>query len=163
VTGQSHFAFQPFDHAHLPELVDLWIDAWSRTIPAIGFEARRTWFVDHLVSLVDAGAQVCLAFDPANGSMAGFVTVEPHTGHVDQLAVGVRYWGTPCASELLAWARAEAHRCGCDRLWVDVNQDNPRAVRFYEREGFWRLHEGVNPNSGLRTWRHEWRRGSHGA
>jgi putative acetyltransferase len=46
---------------------------------------------------------------------------------------------------------------------VDVNQDNPRAVRFYEREGFRRLHEGVNPNSGLRTWRLEWRRGSHGA
>lgn len=163
MTVQSHFAFQPFDHAHLPELVDLWIDAWSRTMPAIDFEARRAWFVDHLVSLVDAGTQACLAFDPANGSMAGFVTLEPNTGHVDQLAVGVPYWGTPCASELLAWARAEAHRCGCDRLWVDVNQDNPRAVRFYEREGFRRLHEGVNPNSGLRTWRLEWRRGSHGA
>lgn len=160
MTEQSHFACQPFDHAHLPELVDLWIDAWSRTMLAIDFEARRAWFVDHLVSMIDAGTQVCLAFDPANGSMAGFMTLEPHTGHVDQLAVSVRYWGTPCASELLAWARAEVHRCGCDRLWVDVNQDNPRAVRVYEREGFRRLHEGINPISGLRTWRYEWRRDS---
>jgi putative acetyltransferase len=163
VTSQSRFAFHPFAHAHLPELVDLWIDAWSRTMPSIDFEARRAWFVDHLVSLIDAGTQVCLAFDPATGSMAGFVTLEPRSGHVDQLAVGVPYWGTRCGGALLAWAKAETQRQGCDRLWVDVNQDNPRAVRFYEREGFRRLHEGVNPTSGLRTWRHEWRRGSHGA
>lgn len=163
MTGQSRFAFQPFDRAHLPELVDLWIDAWARTMPSMDFEARRAWFVDHVTSLVDDGARACLAFDPANGSMVGFVTLEPHTGHVDQLVVGVGYWGQGCAAALLAWARAEAQRSGCERLWLDVNQDNPRAVRLYEREGFRRVHEGVNPNSGLRTWRYEWRRGSDGA
>jgi putative acetyltransferase len=137
----------------------MWIEAWSRAMPAIDFEARRSWLVDHLIALVDGGASVCLAFDPANGSMAGFVTVAPQGGHVDQLAVGSPYWGTQCAVELLAWAQAESQRRGCDRLIVDVNQDNPRAVRFYEREGFTRVHEGVNPSSGLKTWRYEWRRG----
>lgn len=159
MTPSSRFALQPFDHAHLPELVDMWIEAWSRTMPAIDFEARRAWFVDHLIALVDRGESVCLAFDPANGSMAGFVTVEAHGGHVDQLAVKTRYWGTLCAVELLAWAQAECQRSRGDRLVVDVNQDNPRAVRFYERQGFTRVHEGVNPASGLKTWRYEWRRG----
>ncbi len=34
-------------------------------------------------------------------------------------------------------------------LELHVNLDNPRAVRFYEREGFVQIGEGVSPRSGL--------------
>lgn len=139
--------------AHLPELADLWVAAWTKAMPAIDFEMRRGWFVDHLVAMRDRGALVCCAFNPENGEMAGFVTLEPATGLVDQLAVSPALWGSAVARELLDWARQNSQGA----LELDVNQDNARAVRFYEREGFERVSEGVNPNSGLRTWHYCWR------
>jgi NAD(P)-dependent dehydrogenase (short-subunit alcohol dehydrogenase family) len=42
-------------------------------------------------------------------------------------------------------------------ITLTVNQDNGPALRFYEREGFVRIAEGVNAMSGLRTWRMAWR------
>ncbi|MBS7540199.1 GNAT family N-acetyltransferase [Ancylobacter lacus] len=85
-------------------------------------------------------------------SLAGFVVVSPATGYLDQLVVGPRWFGAGVAAALLA----EARRLSPHRLELHVNQDNPRAVRFYEREGFVRTGEGTNPRSGLPIWRYEW-------
>lgn len=137
--------------AHLPELADLWVAAWAHTFPDIDFEARRSWFVDRIVDLKERGAAIICAFDATDGRMAGFFTLE--AGHVDQLAVAVEAWGSGAAAVLLN----EAKRAS-PRLVLDVNQENHRAVRFYEREGFRRVGEGANPRSGHATWRYEWRR-----
>ncbi|MEQ1752529.1 MAG: GNAT family N-acetyltransferase [Micropepsaceae bacterium] len=148
-----HFNLTLFVPAHLPELADLWISAWTLAMPSINFEVRRGWFVDHLVQLRDQGALVCCAFDAANGSMAGFVTLERASGLIDQLAVAPAFWGAGAAHQLLDWAKGEH----AGTLSLDVNQDNARASSFYKREGFVRVSEGTNPNSGLKTWRYEWR------
>ena len=147
-----HFKLIDFVPAHLPELADLWVSAWTRAMPSIDFEARRGWLVDHLVQLRDQGSLVCCAFDAANGAMAGFVTLEPASGLIDQLGVSTGYWGTGAARELLDWAK----RGHPSVLSLEVNQDNVRAVRFYEREGFVRVGEGINASSGLKTWRCRW-------
>ncbi len=147
------FQFHPFILAYLCELIDLWIAAWSQAMPAIDFEARRVWAGDHIIALNDQGIEIACAFNTANGDMAGFVTVDIKSGHVDQLAVDPRYWGTGAAKALID----EAKRRAPSRLFLDVNQDNLRAVRVYEREGFRRWGEGVNANSGLKTWHYEWR------
>ena len=55
-------------------------------------------------------------------------------------------------------ARAKDISPGGIRL--DVNQDNPRAVKFYEKCGFTIRSEGVNPNSGLKTFALEWKPGA---
>lgn len=141
-----------FDVAHLPELTDLWIDAWTKAMPAIDFEARRAWFVDHLIAMHDRGVDVICAFDAASGTMAGFVTLDRESGHVDQLAVAPAYWSQGAAHALVG----EAKRRSPPQLKLEVNQDNPRAIRFYEREGFTRRAAGVNPISGLKTWRYAW-------
>jgi len=153
VTRAQTFRLIAFLPGHLPELVDLWVEAWQRTMPAIDFEARRAWFVDHLAAQQQKGAEVVCAFDEGTGAMAGFITVEPGSGHVNQLAVASAYWGSAAAARLLE----EARRRSPAELWLDVNQDNPRAVRFYEKQGFRRESEAVNPNSGLKTWRYRWR------
>jgi len=147
------FQFHPFIHAYSCELIDLWIAAWSQAMPVIDFEARRVWICDHIATLNDQGIDIACAFNTANGDMAGFVTVDIKSGHVDQLAVDPRYWGTGAAKALLD----EAKRRSPSRLFLDVNQDNLRAVRVYEREGFRRWGEGVNATSGLKTWYYEWR------
>ena len=49
-----------------------------------------------------------------------------------------------------------AKRRAPGHLMLEVNQDNARALKFYERQGFVREGEGVNPRSGLKTWRYRW-------
>jgi putative acetyltransferase len=142
-----------FDDALLAELADLWVAAWSTIMPAIDFEARRPWFVEHLTAMRAQGVAVTCAFD-AEGALAGFITLDRASGHIDQLAVAPRHWGEGAASDLLA----DAIRHAPGMLKLDVNQDNPRAMRFYEKHGFRRRAAGVNPTSGLRTWRYEWSR-----
>lgn len=143
----------PYDVAHLPELTDLWVAAWNKAMPAIDFETRRSWFVDHLIAMHDRGVEVMCAFDPANGDMAGFITLEVASGHIDQLAVAPAYWSREAADALIAHAKSRAPGA----LRLEVNQDNPRAVRFYEKNGFHRRAVGMNPTSGLKTWRYEWK------
>lgn len=143
-------AFVP---AHLLELTDLWLAAWGRAMPAIDFEARRAWFVDHLTKLRADGVTITGAFDPATGAMAAFITLDEKSGHIDQLAAAPAYWSKGAADTLIADAKRRA-----PALKLVVNQDNPRAVRFYERHAFRRTAAGVNPTSGLKTWRYEWAR-----
>lgn len=141
-----------YTSAHLPELTDLWIAAWAKAMPAIDFEARRGWFVDHLSGMRERGVTVLCAFDVANGEMAGFITLDRAIGHIDQLAIGPAAWGRGAAVALLN----EVKRISDGRLYLDVNQDNARAVRFYVREGFRCVSSGTNASSGLKTWRCEW-------
>lgn len=141
-----------FVPAHLPELTDLWVEAWTKTMPAIDFEARRAWFVDRLSETRKNGAGVVCAMDKATGTMAGFLTLDAESGHIDQLAVAPAYWSKGAAKALLDDAKRRSH----GTLRLDVNQDNPRAVHFYEREDFHRRTAAANPTSGMKTWRYEW-------
>jgi putative acetyltransferase len=147
------FRVLPFVSAHLPEASDLWVEAWARTMPEIHFEARRAWFVDRMVALSGSGATILCAFDALEGRMAGFITLEKR-GHIDQFAVAPHVWGTGAAAALLNEGKRLS---GGVPLALDVNQDNARAVRFYEREGFRRMGEGRNASSGLATWHYRWR------
>lgn len=134
-------------------LLDLWVTAWSAAMPAIDFEARRPWFAAYQIELVQGGAKTIVA-EGAQGSPIGFITVDPVRGYIDQLVVLPSSQGTGLGGRLLA----EARRISPDRLALDVNQDNCRAVRFYERQGFFKAGSGVNPRSGLPIWRMQWRR-----
>ncbi len=117
-------------------------------MPAIDFPARRPWFLDHLQKLEAAGAVTVCAFD-GSGRLLGFATFDPAAAYLDQLAVAPDAKGSGGARLLLN----EARRRSQGRLTLDVNQDNVRALRFYEREGFEKIAEGTNPRSGLKTWR----------
>ena len=151
--ARAEYALYDFVSGHMPELADLWVESWRAAMPAIDFETRRVWFIDHLSALRANGAQIVCAFDMGTGSMAGFITIDPLGGHLDQLAVAPRFWGHAAAAALLD----EAQRRSPDQIWLEVNQDNARAVRFYERRGFVRESESVNPRSGLKTWGYRWR------
>ena len=87
------------------------------------------------------------------GRMVGFVTVDPRTGYLDQIVVAPEAWGSPAAPALLAAAKRIAP-AGLD---LDVNQDNARAIRFYEKHGFAVGGSGVNPRSGAPIYRMSWR------
>lgn len=146
------FALHDFTTAHLPEVTDLWVASWAAAMPDIDFAARRAWFVDHLLALREGGARVLCAFALADGTMAGFVTIHPETGWLDQLAVATAYQGSGAAKTLLDAARNISPR----GIRLDVNQTNGRARAFYTRAGFVETGRGQNATSGLATLALHW-------
>lgn len=144
--------FYDVTHAYLAEVADLWVASWAATMPAIDFEARRGWFVDHVVAAMERGETLRVAMTQT-GNIAGLVMIDPRSGYLDQIVVGVDWWGKGVAEALIG----EARRVSPQRVALTVNQDNPRAVAFYKRIGFAIVGEGANPTSGLKTYDLEWR------
>jgi putative acetyltransferase len=134
-----------------PTLRALWVAAWQATMPEIDFSARADWLTTRLGALEAAGAAVICAADAADRPV-GFVTIDPYSGEIDQLAVDPRRFGGGVAKALLD----EAKRRAPGRLWLTVNQSNARALRFYRREGLRLAGADRNPTSGLPTWRMVW-------
>jgi putative acetyltransferase len=85
------------------------------------------------------------------GRIFGLVSVDPETGHVDQFAIAKHARGQGIATALMDHAKAIAPGF----LHLDVNTDNHRAIRFYEREGFRRVREGFSA-SGRPSYFYEW-------
>jgi putative acetyltransferase len=135
----------------IPAVLDLWTAGWSKTLPHIDFVARRPWMGERLREHLSDGASARIA--EQDGELVGFVVVNSRTGYLDQIAVAPGAWGSGLARILLD----EARRISPGGLGLHVNQDNPRAVRFYEREGFVRTGEGINPRSGLPIWEYRWK------
>ena len=137
-----------------PAMAQLWVETWAKTMPEIDFVARLPWLESHLDGLSAGGALIRVAREGGeDGRVAGFVVIHPGTGYLDQLAVAPRVWGKGAAEALMA----EARRISPNLVALDVNQDNPRAVRFYEKMGLAIVSEGANPMSGRLTYRMEWR------
>ena len=135
----------------LPRLTDMWVESWSSLGLEIDFEARRAWLPEHLQSLVAGGAALIGAYAPA---LAGFVTINPATGWLDQICVAPQYQGGGAALALMNEAKRLAHHF----VELDVIEVNSRAIRFYEREGFKTIGFGVSPRSGLKTRLMRWQR-----
>ncbi len=143
----------PFDDAFLPAMADLWVASWRKTMPEIDFEARRPWLLEHLDKALTAGQAIRVAI-VETGDVVGFVLIDPESGYLDQIAVHPDQWGAGIAEALLDAAR-EVSR---EKVVLDVNADNARAVAFYARQGFVEIGRGANPRSGLPTLKLEWRR-----
>lgn len=140
-----------FDFADLSKLGDLWVESWTSVMPQIDFSARRAWFESHIAALHAQGCTIICA-ETAEGQLLGFVTIDAASHYLDQIAVLPQAFGSTAAKLLIG----EAKRYATSHLLLHVNQDNPRALRFYEKQGFVRVEEGVNPRSGLKVWKMRW-------
>ena len=140
-----------FEERDLAALGDLWVAAWRESGFAIDFEARRPWLTERLTAHRDAGGVILVGLD-FEGQPAGFVTLEPSTGYLDQLCVAPAAQSSGLARALLDAAK----RLAPGTIELDVNEANLRARRFYEREGFVCVTRGLSAQSGLPTWRMRW-------
>jgi putative acetyltransferase len=140
-----------FESRRLAELADLWTASWQAVMPHINFDSRRAWLCERIGELHGAGAETACAVT-ARGTAIGFVTFNRHSHYLDQLAVAPSRLGTGLAKALLDFAKLQSPQ----GLALHVNQDNFRAVRFYEREQFVRGPEAINPRSGLKIWSMTW-------
>ncbi|MGL5116618.1 MAG: GNAT family N-acetyltransferase [Beijerinckiaceae bacterium] len=142
-----------YDPAQLPALADLWVESWNAALPEIDFEARRGWFLAHMTDHAARGEHCLVALNSVQASPSGFVLFNPGKGWLDQICILRNEQGSGLAVRLLAKVKAKMPK----GFMLDVNAGNPRAIRFYERSGLVRIGEGVNPRSGLATFRYHWR------
>ncbi len=147
-SATANICLRPLSHADFASLADLWLASWQEAMPGIDFPARRQWFFDHLRTLEANGYVAVCAID-GTGSIVGFVSIDPATAYLDQLAVAPAAKGTGVARLLLE----EARRISPQGIVLEVNEENQRALAFYKREGFEKISDGVNPRSGLKTFR----------
>jgi putative acetyltransferase len=149
--SEPSFSLRPYLAADEAASIELWRRSWQRAYPQLDFSARVDWWRERWRNELVPSAAVVVA--DRNGVLVGFVTVDPATGYLDQLVVAAEEWGGGLAPALLAQAKRVAPK-GLD---LHVNQDNARAIRFYEKHGFVISGADMNPHSGAPVHRMSWR------
>ena len=142
---------RPYSAADEDAAIELWRRTWQKHYAHIDFDARVAWWRERWRNELVPAARIMLA--EIDGAMAGFVTVDPKTTYLDQIVVAPEHWGSDVALALLD----EAKRLSPKGLYLLVNKDNFRAIRFYEKHGFAYAGEDKNPVSGLAVSRMAWR------
>ena len=146
----ERFHLRPYRAEDEDALIALWQRTWQQAYPTIDFAARVNWWRERWRSELVPKAAIVVA--EQDGAPVGFVTIDA-SGYLDQLAVAPDHWGSELATTLVN----EAKRRSPDRITLLVNQDNARAIRFYERNGFMHAGEDVNPTSGRPVKKMEWK------
>lgn len=144
-------ALRPYRLDDLESALDLWRRAWNAAMPEIDFSARMDWWRDRWTNELVKNNRVTVA--DMDGELIGFVVIDEKSGYLDQIVVEPKLWGSGAAKKLLD----EAKRISPRGITLDVNQNNLRAIRSYEREKFVRTGEGKNPISGKPIWHYAWK------
>lgn len=144
-------SLRPYRADDLEPAVDLWRRAWDAAMPEIDFSARLDWWRKRWMDELAPKNEVIVA--ETAGKQVGFAVIDKKSGYLDQIVVDPALWGSDTAKQLL-----DAAKQICPRgIMLDVNRDNSRARRFYEREGFVWIGDGKNPISGKPTCRCAWK------
>ena len=144
------FQLRPYRAEDEDAAIELWRATWQQAYPAIDFAARVPWWRERWRSELVPKAAIIVA--ELGGIPVGFVTIDC-SGYLDQLVVAPDRWGSELATMLVN----EAKRRSPDRITLLVNQDNARAIRFYERSGFVHAGDDVNPTSGRPVLKMQWK------
>jgi len=131
--------------------IEVWRRTWQVAYPHIDFAARLDWWRERWRKELVPITQIVVV--EISGALSGFVTVDAATGYLDQIVVAPEAWGCGIAHVLVA----EAKRIAPAGLDLFVNEDNARAIRFYEKNGFVRAGAGTHSLSGAPTCRMIWR------
>jgi putative acetyltransferase len=130
--------------------ITLWQRTWQQAYPSIDFAERLPWWRERWRGELVPQSSIVVA-DQA-GALVGFVTIDGD-GYLDQLVVAPEQWGSDVARLLVD----EAKQLAPAGITLHVNKDNIRAVRFYERNGFTCVGDGVNPTSGRPVLKMAWK------
>ena len=144
------FTLRPYRIDDEDATVALWHETWRETYPDIDFAARLSWWRERWRNELVPNAAIIVAEE--EGRLVGFVTIDAQA-YLDQLVVAPDRWGGRLADALLD----EAKRFSPHSITLLVNEDNARAIRFYERNGFVHAGKDVNPTSGRPVLKMEWK------
>lgn len=138
------FAIVPGRIDDIPLVQRLADEVWREHYPSILSQAQidymlaRGYSREALLRFVtepDAG----LALAQTDGAAVGFAAwyrPESAVTKLDRLYVLPRYHGAGAGRALIEHVAAAARGAGCERLALNVNRGNAKAIRAYERCGF---------------------------
>ena len=144
------FTLRPYRDGDEDAAIALWCETWQQTYPDIDFAARVPWWRERWRGELVPNAAIIVAEEA--GALVGFVTIDV-SAYLDQLVVAPGLWGSKLADALVD----EAKRLSPDGITLLVNEDNARAIRFYQRNGFVHAGKDVNPTSGRPVLKMEWK------
>jgi putative acetyltransferase len=144
------FTLRPYRAEDEDAAIALWLATWEKAYPAIDFAARVPWWRARWRNELVPNAAIIVAEEA--GRLVGFVTIDANA-YLDQLVVAPDRWGSALADTLVNGAK----RLSPGSITLLVNDDNARAIRFYERNGFIRAGDDVNPTSGRPVLKLEWK------
>jgi putative acetyltransferase len=144
------FTLRAYREADEAAAIELWRRTWQIAYPKLDFDARVDWWRERWRNELVPKASITIA--EHDGTLVGFVTIEPDTGYLDQIVVAPELWGGDLADMLVK----EAQRISPTQVTLHVNVDNTRAVRFYEKQGFVITGEEKNPRSGAPIYKMSW-------
>ena len=150
--SEAPVTLRPYAAADEDAAIALWQRTWQLAYPQLDFAARADWWRERWRNELVPAAKIMIA--EHNGALAGFVTVDA-TGYLDQIVVAPEAWGSRVAVALIDAAKEIAP----DGLELLVNQDNARAIRFYQKHGFAITGAETNPRSGAPLHRMRWQPG----
>ena len=121
-----------FEHSCSPEDLTLYLDKAYGPNGAL------------LRDLADPAHRFRVARD--NGAIIGYAKLSlpwlpegsygPRARQLSQLYIATSWKGAGVAQTLMDWTIATARADGADELLLTVWEENPRAMRFYQRQGF---------------------------
>jgi putative acetyltransferase len=149
-TVSPSFILRPYRAGDEDAAIALWLTAWQQAYPDIDFAARVPWWRERWRNELVPNAAIIVAEEA--DALVGFVTIDVDA-YLDQLVVAPDRWGSKLGEMLVD----EAKRLSPDSITLLVNEDNARAIRFYERNGFAHTGKDVNPTSGRPVLKMEWK------
>jgi putative acetyltransferase len=144
------FTLRPYRAEDEDAAIALWLNTWRQAYPSIDFAARAAWWRERWRNELVPNAAIIVA--ERQDELVGFVTIDGQ-GYLDQLVAAPDHWGSTLATTLVN----EAKRLSPARITLLVNDDNIRAIRFYERNGFVKVGSEANPKSGRPVLKMEWK------
>ncbi|MCG8547309.1 MAG: GNAT family N-acetyltransferase [Alphaproteobacteria bacterium] len=134
----------------LTATVDLWHRSWAATFPDVQHKLPRDqWDVRFVEKIIPAN-EIWIAERGAR--IAGFLAVDPGTGHLDQLFIEPTDQNRGVGSALMEKAKALSP----DGLHLRVLRANTVAIRFYERHGFAFATSGISPYNKMPMHEYVW-------
>jgi ribosomal protein S18 acetylase RimI-like enzyme len=138
---------------------DGWNDAHAQIVPA---ELKRIRTLESFTERMRAALPAVRVAGPT-GSPVGFHMLKDD--ELYQLYVSAQSRGSGAASALIADAEAQLAAAGFETAWLACAIGNDRAARFYEKSGWRRVGNMINPLEtpdgvlDLEVWRYEKRVG----
>ncbi|ADD43915.1 GNAT family N-acetyltransferase [Stackebrandtia nassauensis] len=125
---------RPATLADAEAIAEIWRQGWYEvhleTVPRELVEARTPESFDTRARKRVPDTVVATV----HGEVAGFVMI--HDDELDQVYVSAKHRGAGVAAAVITAAEDRVRSDGHRRAWLAVVADNPRARRFYERQGW---------------------------
>ena len=146
----SELILRPYSAPDENAAIELWRRTWQIAYPEIDFDERVAWWRERWRSDTTVTGVIVVA--EIGADLVGFVTINGGSGYLDQLVVAPEQWGSGTADRLME----EAFQLSPKGIDLHVNNDNGRAIRFYEKHGFSIVSESINPRSGRPVYLMRW-------